>query len=283
MEVAGVKIRAVSVGGLETCIELPTWKLCFDIGRCPPTAHVLPRVLFTHAHIDHMGGVVAHCATRDLMGMPPPEYLIPAENEAAFHLMLDAWRKLDRSDLPCRVRGVSPGDVVELGPGREAHVFRAIHRVPALGYALVQNRKRLLPQFHDTAGVELGRLRAAGVTIDEPIRSVEVAFCGDTTIDVVDREPMVRTARVLVLEVTFIDERVTVELARSKGHIHLDEVIARADKFENEAIVFTHFSARHGRQQILDTLARRLPESLRNRVIPLLPEPPWAPVKDPPS
>lgn len=271
-DVAGIPIRAVSVGGLETCIEIPSWKLCFDIGRCPPTAPRLPRVLFTHAHCDHMGGIVHHCATRDLLKMSPPDYYVPAENERDFRDLLDVWRRLDRSDMPCRVVGVKPGDLLPLGAGRQARAFRAIHRVPTLGYALISNRRRLREDLRGLAGPEIARRRAAGETIDVGEEVTELAFCGDTMIEVVEREALVRTARVLVLEVTFLDERVDVEAARSKGHVHLDEVIERADLFENEAIVFTHFSARYGREEIARILDRRLPASLKDRVVPLLPE-----------
>ena len=277
LKLAGTSVRAVSVGGMETCIELPSWKLCFDIGRCPPSAVRWPRVLFTHAHIDHMGGVPFHCATRDLLGQSAPEYVVPGENFAGFNALLDAWRSLDRSDMACSVVPVAPGDVVPLGHGREAHVFRAVHRVPAVGYALFAIRKRLKPELVGIPGPELGEMRRQGVAIDDEVRACEVVFCGDTTIDVVDRELDVRTAKLLILEVTFLDDRVPVEAARHKGHIHLDEVIARADKFENDAILMTHFSQRYGRDEIVRILDQRLPAHLRSRVTPLLPEPPWGP------
>lgn len=268
-------IRAVSVGGMETCIEVPAWKLCFDIGRCPPSAHRWGRVLFTHAHTDHMGGVVSHCATRDLLGMTPPTYVMPAENRDDFLAMMDAWRRLDRSPLPCAVLGVSPGDRVDLGNGRSAHVFRAVHRVPSVGYVLEGRRRRLKPEYRGIPGPEIARLRRDGALVDEPFLALEVAFCGDTTIDVVDREAFVRTAKTLVLEVTFLGKDVDVATARRKGHVHLDEVAERAAVFENEKIILTHFSTRYSNEHIVREIDRRLPASLRTRVVPLLREAPW--------
>jgi ribonuclease Z len=269
-------IRAVSVGGMETCIEVPSWKLCFDIGRCPPSAHRWSRVLFTHAHSDHMGGVISHCASRDLLGMSRPTYLMPAENREDFLSMLEAWRRLDRSDLPCEVHGVSPGDQFDLGNGRIAHVFRAVHRVPSVGYALEGIRRRLKAEYRNLPGAELARLRGQGVTIDERSQLLDVAFCGDTTIDVVDREALVRTARCLVLEVTFLGPEVSPEAARRKGHVHLDDVVERADLFENEKIILTHFSTRYSTSFILREIDRRVPPGLRPRIFPLLREAPWA-------
>jgi ribonuclease Z len=275
LELAGHAVRAVSWAGLETCIELPGWRLCFDIGRCPPSAINHQRVLFTHGHIDHIGGVAHHCGSRHLRKMPPPIYVIPQEHHSGLAGLMDAFRALDRSELPCVLEPVGPGDQIELGRGRYAVAFRAVHRVPTLGYALRWRRSALDPALQGEPPHEIARRRAAGESISVTRDTVEVAFCGDTTIDVVLREELVRTARLLILECTFLDDTVSVDRARKTGHVHLDEVVAHADRFENEAILLTHFSLRHGPSDIRRILADRLPESLRDRVVPLLvPRPP---------
>jgi len=56
--------------------------------------------------------------------------------------------------------------------------------------------------------------------------------------------------------------------------VHLFEVAERAHLFENEALLFTHFSARYTRSEILAALDRTLPAELRSRVTPLLPRGP---------
>ena len=98
-ELAGLAVEGISVGGIETCIEVPSYKLAFDVGRCAPSVVRYPTILFTHAHVDHMGGVVAHAATRALRGMAPPRYVVPRENHEAFETMFAAWRALDHSTL----------------------------------------------------------------------------------------------------------------------------------------------------------------------------------------
>jgi ribonuclease Z len=103
-----------------------------------------------------------------------------------------------------------------------------------------------------------------------------VAFCGDTCIDVLEREEWARKAKILVLEVTFLDDRVSVQSARENGHVHLDEVIQRPELFENEHILFTHFSSRYTNKDIVRILDERLPEGLKQRAQPLLFAPPWA-------
>ena len=113
-------------------------------------------------------------------------------------------------------------------------------------------------------------MRARGESVAETTQDPIVAFCGDTLIDVVEREDVVRRARLLILEVTFLDERVPVADARDKGHIHLDEVCERPDLVQNEVLLFTHFSARYGAEDVRRILRQKLPASLRDRVVPFV-------------
>jgi ribonuclease Z len=270
LEIAGHELLALSVGGLETCHYFPRLKLAFDIGRCPEEVLNCPTVLFTHAHMDHMGGVAYHTATRALRNLAPPRYVIPPHCAADFERLFEVWRALDRSDMRHATVVLAPGEEFVLANGFLVRPFRSPHSAPCQGYGIWSRREKLLKEFAGLPGEELARLKRAGTSITRTLETPEVAFCGDTLIEVVEREEVVRRARLLVLETTFLDERVNVAEARSKGHVHLDEVIERAELFENEAILMTHFSARYARAEILEILQRRLPASLGSRVTPLL-------------
>ena len=50
------------------------------------------------------------------------------------------------------------------------------------------------------------------------------------------------------------------------GHTHLDDLIARADRFENEVIIASHFSTRLHPDQIQRIVEKRLPDSLQSRL-----------------
>lgn len=269
-ELAGLAVEAISVGGLETCIHLPELKVAFDIGRAPKEVIAREIVLFTHAHMDHMGGVAYHCATRALRRLAPPTYVVPREVAERFERVFEVWSALDGSDMLHRSVPLGPGEELLLPNGMLARPFRSIHTQPCQGYALWSRKHKLKPEYLGLPGAEIQRLKAAAVEITTAIETPEVAFCGDTRIEVLEREAVVRRARLLVLETTFLDERVSVAEARSKGHVHLDEVIERADLFENEAILMTHFSARYARAEIVEILQRRLPPRLAQRVTPLL-------------
>ncbi len=269
LSLAGVEVRGHSIGGYETWIGLPGLGLCFDIGRSPEASLSTGTVFFTHGHVDHLGGVVSHCASRALRGMSPPTYVVPPGVAPGLVALLEVWRGIDGADLECRVVALGPGDELPV-KGRLVRPFRAHHFGDAQGYAVWEVREKLLPEYLDLPGQRIKELREAGTAITTRIETPLVAFSGDTRFDLVEEEEVVRKARLLVLEVTFLDDRVTVESAREKGHVHLDEVIERAHLFENEAILMTHFSARYNARQVREILDERLPDSLRERVTPLL-------------
>ena len=268
---AGHVVRGLSIGGLETCIDLPGFKVAFDIGRTPDFAVSRERILFTHAHMDHMGGVAWHCATRSLRGMRPPTYVMSPENVPAFEALFADWRRLDRSDLDHVTVALSPGEEHALDAQRFVRPFRSPHRVACQGYAIWHRRWKLKPEYAGLTPDEIRRRRVdAKEAVSEVVETPEVAFTGDTLIEVVENEEVVRKARLLIIEVTFVDERVSVADCRAKGHVHLDEIVERARLFENEALLFTHFSERYSNREIVAALDRRLPPDLRARVTPLL-------------
>ena len=270
LEIGGHELLALSVGGLETCHYFPRLKLAFDIGRCPEEVLNCPTVLFTHAHMDHMGGVAYHTATRALRNLAPPRYVIPPHCAEDFERLFEVWRGLDRSEMRHETVVLAPGEEFALANGLLVRPFRSPHSAPCQGYGIWSRREKLLAEFAGLPGEEVARLRRAGTAVTRTVETPEVAFCGDTLIEVVEREEVVRRARLLLLECTFVDGEVSVDEARSKGHVHLSEIAARAELFQNEAILLTHFSARHTPRTIERALDETLPPGLRARVRPLL-------------
>ena len=270
LNLAGMPVGGHSVGGFETWIHLPAMGVSFDIGRGCDDSLACDTILFTHSHIDHLGGIATHAAARALRGMRPPTYVLPPHAIPHVEKLLDAWRALDGGDLPCTLVPLAVGEEFEIKNRYVARPYHAIHRGLAHGYVISEFRQKLRACHHGKPGHEIKQLRDSGAEIYDRTEVPVVAFTGDSCIDVIDREESLRKARLLIMEVTFLDERVTVASSREKGHIHLDEVIERAELFENEAILMTHFSTRYNKASIQEVLDERLPDSLRGRVTPLL-------------
>jgi ribonuclease Z len=83
---------------------------------------------------------------------------------------------------------------------------------------------------------------------------------------VLETAPSLLESRVLILECTFIDPKRTVQDAQERLHIHLDEILARAERFQNEALVLMHFSQAYHPDEVHSVIQARVPESLRERL-----------------
>eukprot|EP00240_Pyramimonas_obovata_P006482 CAMPEP_0118940350 /NCGR_PEP_ID=MMETSP1169-20130426/31272_1 /TAXON_ID=36882 /ORGANISM="Pyramimonas obovata, Strain CCMP722" /LENGTH=314 /DNA_ID=CAMNT_0006884821 /DNA_START=369 /DNA_END=1310 /DNA_ORIENTATION=+ len=272
MTVGGFQLEGLSVGGQETCIVVPQFKVAFDIGRCPQKAVYMETVLFSHCHLDHVSGIGAYVGSRSMLSLSPPLLVLPKPNLPAVEALLDAYRQLDTSSLPCTLQPAEVGDVVQLSKLYVAKVFPTDHVVPSQGYLIYSQKNKLKPEYSGLPGQKIKELREAGTEVCNLEQVPEVAFTGDTTAswitDPANKD--VLRAKLLIMEVTFLDDNRTAEDARRFGHTHIDEVAAHAHLFHNEAILFIHFSARFGVQEIETLLDERLPPDLRRRVTPLL-------------
>ncbi len=273
LEIAGHVIEAHSVGGIETSFQVPSFDCNLDIGRCPPPALRRSRLFLTHAHMDHAAGLPYYVAMRAMQNLSPPKIFCPAGIRDELYQILRLWTQLDSSADRCELVGINPGQRFALGGDRYVEAFRVPHRVETLGYCLIRQRRKLHPRYQGLNGRALVEKTQQGETIHTVTNIPEICFPGDTNITVVEKQPLVRTARLLLLECTFIGDRPGPTWARKGGHIHLDDLAERAELFENEAIVLTHFSRRYTPDVIRKAVRERLPAKLLERVQLLIHEP----------
>jgi ribonuclease Z len=265
-------LRGMSLGGIYTSIHCPELNLVFDAGWPVRTAAGCRRLFLSHGHVDHAGGLATLLGVRALFGHPRPLQLhLPAEIAEPMAAALAAMGAMQRHELPVELVPMTAGVDVPLAGDLSARAFRTYHPVPSLGYLLVRRVSKLLPHLVGLPGPEIAARRAAGEPVAHPVERGELAYATDTPAVVLDREPALYDCRVLVLECTFLDQRKSLADAHAGCHIHLDELIGRADRFRNEAIVLMHFSQLYHPREVREILARRLPEPLRGRVIPFLP------------
>src|SRR5260370_14471421 len=109
-------------------------------------------------------------------------------------------------------------------------------------------------------------LGLSGVEVSAEIRIPKVAYLGDTAPQGIDALPEIYSAEILILEMTFVAPGERASVIHKYGHTHLDDIIARADRFENEVIIASHFSTRLHPDQIHRIAEKRLPEPTRGRL-----------------
>ena len=261
-----IALAGFSTAGVETTIEVPSLGLVLDLGRCSSTTINQPLVVVSHGHLDHVGAVVQHAARRAMMNMGESVYLVSPSIAADVERLFDAAGTLDGHPIPRRIVPLAPGEDFPIDKKRWVRPFETFHRVPSQGYTVWERRHHLREEFRNLDGPRLGELRRAGTVIDDPHDVPLLSFTGDTRIEVLERTPELQRTESLVIETSFLDDRVSVEAARTMGHIHLDELIARAALLPAHDVVFHHFSARYGPGDVARICARSLPDDLKPRV-----------------
>jgi ribonuclease Z len=145
-------------------------------------------------------------------------------------------------------------------------VFDTKHTVPSRGCIVWDRRKKLKPEYQGLSGAQIRDLRYGGVEVSTEVRVPLVCYCGDTAPAGLDNDPAVYEAQILITEVTFFRPEHRKEKIHKYGHTHLDDIIDRAERFQNERIIFAHFSTRYHDSQIRKAIEKRLPVRLRERV-----------------
>jgi ribonuclease Z len=262
----GLTIEGYSRAAVQTYWRIPELKLGFDLGAQPWSFMATPTWFVSHSHLDHLAALPVYVARRRMMKMEPPTIYLPAETIEGVEMLLRAVQRLDRGRLPANLVGLEPGQEVELSRELVVKAFATRHTVPSLGFLVWERRKKLKPEYHGLGGDEIRDLRLSGVEVSAEVRIPKVAYLGDTAPPGLDALPDLYRAEVLILEMTFVAPGERASVIHKFGHTHLDDILARAEKFENEVIIASHFSTRMHPDQIQRIIERRLPDSLRGRL-----------------
>lgn len=264
---AGLTIEGYSRAAVQTYWRIPELKLGFDLGAHPWDFMGTPTWFVTHPHLDHMAALPVYVARRRMMRMDPPTIFLPAAIVEDVRRLLLIMQRLDRGRMTCQLKGVTPGEEIELSREHVVTVFGTTHTVPSVGYVIWERRNKLKPEYHGLPGDRIRDLRLSGVPVTTEIRTPLVAYTGDTSPAGLDGYPPVYQAKILITEMSFIRPNHRREKIHKFGHMHLEDFIERADRFHNEVIICSHYSTRYHPQEVQRFLASRLPPSLRDRIL----------------
>jgi ribonuclease Z len=262
----GLTIEGYSRAAVQSYWRVPELKLGFDMGAQPWSFMSTPTWFVTHTHLDHIAALPVLVARRRMMKMEPPTIYMPAEAVEGVELLLRAMQRLDRGRMPVNLIGLNPDDEVEISRELVVKAFATKHTIPSLGYLVWERRKKLKPEYQGLSNDQIRDLRLSGVEVSAEVRLPKLAYLGDTAPAGLDAFPETYRAQVLIMELTFVAPNERASLIHKYGHTHLDDLLDRADLFENEVIITSHFSTRLHSDQIQRIVEKRLPDSLRGRV-----------------
>ena len=265
MKEFGYSLNGFSLGGIETSVWVPEFNVAFDVGRGRQELVKLGDYALTHTHMDHAGGLPYVLALRQLFGMKKPRVYVPEQMAEELHAMLASWGRLQRYEPLYELIPAVPGERYSLRRGLELEPFRTYHPVPSCGYSVIEKVDKLKQEFAALPGPEIGRLRKSGVPVTEVKERRMLSVTGDTLPEVLDKQPQILESETLLMECTFLDERKPMDAVRAGGHVHLADLLERAERLTVDRLVLSHYSQMHPPETIVELLrplAAKIPGEL---------------------
>lgn len=262
----GLTIEGYSRAAVQSYWRIPELKIGFDLGAHPWDFMGTPTWLLTHTHLDHVAALPVYVARRRMMRMEPPKIYLPAEALEDVRRLLLIMQRLDRGRMLCELTGIRPGEEIELAREHVITTFATSHTIPSVGYVVWDRRFKLKEEYLGLPGDKIRDLRQAGTAVTREVRVPILAYTGDTSPAGIDNYPPVFQAKVLITELSFIRPNHRREKIHKFGHMHLDDFIERADRFQNELIICAHFSTRYHPQEVQRVVDAKMPPRLRERV-----------------
>jgi ribonuclease Z len=262
----GLTVEGYSRAAVQSYWRIPELKIGFDLGAQPWDFMGTPTWLITHTHLDHVAALPVYIARRRMMKMEPPTVYIPEEAMEDVRRLLLVMQRLDRGRMIVNLIGVKPGQEIVLGREHVVSVFATTHTIPSVGYLVWDRRNKLKEEYVGMPGEQIRDLRMSGVEVTKEVRTPLLAYTGDTSPAGLDNYPPLFDAKILITELSFIRPNHRREKIHKFGHMHLDDFIERADRFNNELIIAAHFSTRYHPNEVRRLIEAKLPPRLRERM-----------------
>ena len=109
-------------------------------------------------------------------------------------------------------------------------------------------------------------IRLSGEEVSHEIRIPRLGYLGDSTPRGLDDNPVMYETEILITELTFVSPSHRPEKIRKLGHIHLDHIVKRRERFQNKLIIAAHLSTRYHPRQVERFVKKALPDMLNDRL-----------------
>jgi ribonuclease Z len=254
------------MAGISTSIAFPDADACFDVAQGLPYQIPISNLLITHGHMDHASGLPYLIGQKSMTSQTPPNIYMPPILIEPMQIIMKQWEKIEDHQYKYNFIPTEEGVSYPLKAPYYFKIFKTFHRVPSNGYTIFERKKKLKPEFAKLNSHELVAIKKSGQEVEIVIEDPIVSFTGDTRIEFLDHCEWVKKSKVLVMEVTFVDAKKTVDNARFWGHIHFDELLPRLESLDCEKVVLIHLSARYKTKELREIIDAKVPEHLKTKL-----------------
>ncbi len=261
-----IRLLGYSIAGVSTSIAFPEADACFDVAQGLPFQIPISNLLITHGHMDHASGLPYLIGQKSMTSQSPPNIYMPPTLVEPMQALMRLWEKIEDHQYKYKFIATEEDVAYPLKPPYYFKIFKTFHRVPSNGYTIFERKKKLKLEFQKLSPLEIVEKKRAGIEVENVIEDPIVSFTGDTKIEFLDHCEWISRSKVLIMEVTFVDEKKSIENARFWGHIHLDELLPRLEKLQCEKVVLIHLSARYKTKDIKEIIEARVPEHLKTKL-----------------
>jgi ribonuclease Z len=216
--------------------------------------------------MDHAAGIAYYLSHRNFCGQSPGTILAPENLLGPMREIINAWGRLDGNRIPGNLVGVKPGDEYQIKPNLFTRVFPTKHSRGAVGYSVIEKRKKIKPEYAGLTGPQIVELKKQGVQIDSPVELPIVTYLGDTQYVDFSQLKYIAESRILIAECTFYE---TDHSGRAEAgrHMHISEFAELMEKLDNEHIIITHTTQRTPIREVRKILKDVLSPQKYDRII----------------
>ncbi|MEX2220065.1 MAG: MBL fold metallo-hydrolase [Phycisphaerales bacterium] len=237
------RIYGHSIAGESTCLQIPELDIAFDMGQCLRPSLAAKWVAISHGHMDHIGALAYYCSQRRFQGMGTAKIVCDARLAGPINRMMAGFVDLEQQRTPFEVFPLEPEQQLEIKPNIFLRGFPTEHTSPSFGYAIVERRSKLKPEYAEQPQEKLRELKEKGVEITRALEIPLVAYLGDTAPGAHLIRNDVRTAEIVICECTFFEPD-HVERAKVGMHLHVNDIAEWLRVLECKALILTHISRR---------------------------------------
>ncbi|MEO1129502.1 MAG: MBL fold metallo-hydrolase [Planctomycetota bacterium] len=238
------RVQGTSIAGETTVVQVPELDVCFDIGECPRAVLPSKYVCIGHGHMDHVGGLGYFCSQRRFQGMGDANVVCHPDLATPIRRMMAGFSELEGQNTPYNLIPLAPDEEIEIKNNIYLRAFKTEHTDTSMGYAVVERRSKLKPEYVDLPQEKLRELKDRGEDITRILQVPLVAYVGDTapTPEALVRED-VRNAQIVIAECTFVEKDHKGRAAIGK-HLHISDIAEWLPLLGGEKLVLIHLSRR---------------------------------------